>query len=108
MTDTDPLDATTEDQTDEQRPPLFSIECFTMTDIWGHPLAAVVWFSVALNSDRLTAVFLVVLACWVLVDLVVYKIRRGAWPPRPRWGKYNRWTTPLVFGAAVFSTVRAF
>ena len=44
----------------------------------------------------------------VIVDLVRYRVKHGAMPPKPTWGKHNRWTVPLLFAVCVYSIVAAF
>ena len=93
----------------DHRPPLYSVDLFCADWAFGKPLLALVWVGVAASSGpRVSAFSLAGIAAWVLVDLLAYRIRRRALPPRPVWGRHNRWTVPLFFAAAIFSAAQAF
>lgn len=102
-------DVATQTRPEDHKPPLYSVDCFTTGWTFGQPLLTFVWIAIAFGNPPLFGVFsLAGIAAWVLVDLVVYRVRRGSLPPRPVWGRHNRWVVPLFFAGGIFSTVQAF
>ena len=80
----------------DERPRLFSVDALTSDYLFGLPLLVWVWIAVTLSPLR-NAISLGGFVVWVLGDLAIYRIRHRQMPPRPSWGRHNRWTVPLLF-----------
>ena len=87
-----------------------SLYRFASGGLFGRPFLSLMGVAIVFGyrGSLLIALSLIGLVAWVLVDLVVYRTRHGALPPRPVWGLHNRWTVPLYFAAWTFSAVQAF
>lgn len=96
-----------DDQTDEQRTTLLSVDVFTRGWGAGWPLL------LGIGSPHITppwANALTLGACllWVVTDLVVYLLRNKTLPERSEWAAFNRVSVPLFFGLMAFSAVKVF
>ncbi|MDE0608188.1 MAG: hypothetical protein OXH78_13665, partial [Acidimicrobiaceae bacterium] len=78
-----------------------------LTADWFHGLSLLVWVWItATQSPLRNAIALGGYVVWVLGDLAIYGIRHRTMPPRPTWGKHNRWTVPLFFAVVIVRAIQ--
>ncbi|MYA73760.1 MAG: hypothetical protein F4Y27_03675 [Acidimicrobiaceae bacterium] len=105
MAHTDTIDVPAQNGPVDARPRLFSFDLFANYWISGLPLLVWVWIA-ATQSPLRNAISLGIQVVWVLGDLVIYLVRHRVMPPRPTWGKHNRWTVPLFFIVVIVRAVQ--
>ena len=89
----------------DERPRLLSVDALTSDYLFGLPLLVWAWIAVTQSPLRNT-ISLGFYVVWVLGDLAVYRIRHRVMPPRPTWGKHNRWTVPLLFIVLIVGAIQ--
>ena len=105
MAQTETTDEVTQTRPVDKRPRLLSVDVLTSGYLFGLPLLVWVWIT-ATQSPLRSAIALGGYVVWVLGDLVIYRIRHRVRPPRPIWGKHNRWTVPLLFLVFIIRTLQ--
>ncbi|MDE0067675.1 MAG: hypothetical protein OXN44_12495 [Acidimicrobiaceae bacterium] len=105
MTQTESTEEATQTEPVDQRPRLLSVDVLTSDYLFGLPLLAWAWIALTQSPLR-NAISLGLYVVWVLGDLAIYRIRHRAMPPRPTWGKHNRWTVPLLFIVLIVGAIQ--
>ncbi|MCY3851239.1 MAG: hypothetical protein OXF75_10630 [Acidimicrobiaceae bacterium] len=105
MTRTESTDEAKTGESVDQRPRLFSVDAMTADYLFGLPLLAWAWIALTQSPLR-NAISLGCYIAWVLGDLLIYRIRHRVMPPRPTWGKHNRWTVPLLFIVLIVGAIQ--
>lgn len=105
MASTETTDVPAQNRPADERPRLLSVDVLTSGYLFGLPLLVWVWIAVTQSPLR-NAISLGLYVVWVFGDLVIYRLRHRAMPPRPTWGKHNRWTVPLLFLVFIIRTVQ--
>ena len=105
MTHTDTTEVPAQTGPTDERPRLFFIEALASDFFFGLPLLVWAWIT-ATHSPLSNAISLGGYVVGILGDLAIYGIRHRTMPPRPTWGKHNRWTVPLLFTVFIVRAIQ--